>query len=153
MHTNNNNKQTNKQKHYLVIFGSECPLQCPDMLWLIICAYTSLDGVSYYVSLWRFVVVFVYIVNDFRCIFPSLDPCFSVSHFLSEYLCCLRLYCHWLYVKRYVSWSAFLFRSVCLGVWYIIGNSTCIPTSLDPYFSLSLSLNVCSSVRLCYNSL
>ena len=41
--TTTTNKQTNKQKHYLVIFGSECPLQCPDMLWLIICAYTSLD--------------------------------------------------------------------------------------------------------------
>ena len=89
MHTNNNNnnKQTNKQTKTLVIFGFECPLQCPDMLWLIICAYTSLDGVSYYVSLWRFVVVFVYIVNDFMCIFPSLDPCFSLSDFLSEYLC------------------------------------------------------------------
>ena len=84
----------------LSLFGSECPLQCPDMLWLIVCAYASLDHVCFSLSLWTSVVVFGYIVFDCRFIFPSLDPCFSLSFFLNTSIS-VRLYCHWLYVNRF----------------------------------------------------
>ena len=94
-------------------------------------------------SLWISVGAFGYIVTDCRCIFPSLDPCFSLSLNTSM---SVRLYCHWLYVNRYVYWSAFLSLSVCLSVRYIVGNYTCIRTSLDSYFFLSLCLWICVAV-------
>ena len=111
-------------------FCSECPFQCPDMLWLVVCAYTSLDRVWFSLSLWRSVVVFGYIVNDCRCIFPSLNPCFSLSLSLS------------LWIPLFVSG-------------YFVTDCTCIGTCLDPRFSLSFSLSVSVSgilsviVRVC----
>ena len=140
----------------LSLFGSECPFQCPDMLWLIVCAYASLDHVCFSLSLWRSLVVFGYIVTDCRCIFPSLDPCVSLSFSLNTSIS-VRLYCHWLFVRRYVSWSTFLSLSFVMSV----SVSGVLSVNLRVYvrllirisFSLSLSLNVCSSVRLFYNSL
>ena len=99
------------------LFLSECPFQCPDILWFIVCAYTLLDRVYFSLSLWISVVVFRYIVTHCRCIFPTLDPYFSLSSSLNTSIN-VRLYCHWFYVNRYVSWSMFLglFLSVCLSV-------------------------------------
>ena len=100
-------------------------------------------------SLWISVEVFGYIVTDCRCIFPSLDPCFSLSLSLSLSLntsMSVRLYCHCSYVNIYVYWSAFLSLSVCLSLRYIVGNHTCIRTSLDSYFFLSLCLWICVAV-------
>ena len=95
------------------LFCYECPFQCLDILWLVVCAYTSLDRVWFSLSLWRFVVVFGYIVNDCRCMFPSLDPCFCLS--LS------------IWIPLYLSG-------------YIVTDCTWIGTSLDLRFSLSFSL-------------
>ena len=58
----------------------------------------------------------------------------------------VRLYCHCSYVNIYVYWSAFLSLSVCLSLRYIVGNHTCIRTSLDSYFFLSLCLWICVAV-------
>ena len=94
------------------LFCSECPFQCPDMLWLIVCAYTSLDRVWFCLSLWRSIVAFGYIVTDCRCIFPSL-------HALSFSL--------WI--------PLFVFG-------YTVTDCTWIGTWPDPRFSLSFSLSV-----------
>ena len=69
----------------LSLFGSECPFQCPDMLWLIVCAYVSLDHVCFSLSLWISVQVFGYIVTDCRCITDCLLIVF-IFLFLSAYL-------------------------------------------------------------------
>ena len=138
------------------LFGSECPFQCPDMLWLIVCTDTSLDRVWFSLSIWRSVVVFGYIVTDCRCIFPSLDPCFSLSFSLNTSIS-VRLYCHWLFVRRYVSWSTFLSLSFVMSV----SVSGVLSVNLRVYVrllirtsvSLSLALNVRSSVQICYDSL
>ena len=51
-----------------------------------------------------------YIIIHSWCICTSLDPSlFSVIVYI-----CVRLYCHWLYGYRYVSYSAFL--SICLSL-------------------------------------
>ena len=75
----------------------------------------------------------------------SLFLSFSLNTFLS-----VRLYYHWLYLQRYVSWSAFLclFLSVSVSP-YIFANCTCIRTSLDSYFFLSLCLWMCVAVSGC----
>ena len=120
------------------LFGSECPFQCPDMLWLYVCAYTSLDRVWFSLSLWRSVVVFGYIVTDCRCIFPSLDPCFSLSLSLNTSIS-VRLYCYWLGTCLDPRFSLSFALSVSVSP-YIFGNCTCMRTSLDSCFFLSLCL-------------
>ena len=92
--------------------------------YLNICISLWLYCDSLYV--YMYVTVFSYIVT-----FPSLDPCFSLSlSFSLNTSFSVGLYCHWLYMNRYMSWSAFLSLSVCLNIRYIISNSTCIRTSL-----------------------
>ena len=74
------------------------------------------------VSLWMSVPESGYIIIHCMCIyvawswlFFSMWPCFSV--FSLNGFIGFRLYCHWLSVYRFVSWSAFLsmFLSVCLS--------------------------------------
>ena len=111
------------------LFGSEFPFQSPDMLWLIVCAYMSLDLLFFFFLLLLLLLLNICISVRLnlslivgRCIFPSLDPCFSLSLPLSLSLSfslntsiCVRLYCHWLHVNRYVSWFAFLSLSVSVS--------------------------------------
>ena len=113
---------------------SECQYQCPAILWLIVCAYTSLHRDTYSLALWISAWI-GYIVTHCSCICTSLDACFSV--FSLNASIGFRLYCHWLSVYRFVSWSAFLsvFLFVLVSA-YIAANSACICTSLYPYFSL-----------------
>ena len=88
-----------------------------------------------------------------RCIFPSLDPCFfslSVSFSLNTSIS-VRLYCHWLHVNRYVSWSSYL--SFCLSVSVSGILSVILRVSWFVFLSLSVFLNVCSNVSLFYHSL
>ena len=107
----------------------ECLYHCLATLWLIVCAYTSIHPVSYSLSFWISVLVFGYIVTHCTCICTSLC-CATLSLIVGVYFHLLirvslsfslntsisvRLYCHWLYMNRYVSWSAFLSLSVCLS--------------------------------------
>ena len=80
------------------------------------------------------------------CLYFSQNICVSVW-----------LYCHWLYVYVYVSWSVFtgtsldprfsLSFSLSVSVFgYIIGKSACIRTSVDSYFFVSLCLWMCVAV-------
>ena len=47
------------------LFVYECLYPCPAILWLTVCAYTSLLRVGYSLSLWISVLVFGYIVTHF----------------------------------------------------------------------------------------
>ena len=126
---------------------------------------TLLVFLSLIVFLWMFIPVSECIIVHFWCICTYLDPCFSLSFSLIVYVC-VRLYCHWLYVYRYISYSAFLSISLYLSfsesgciigklhvceqartsrsVWnsvlekwcMIIIIPACIYTSLDSYFRL-----------------
>ena len=119
--------------------------------------------------LWMCIPVSDYIIIHSWCICTSLDSCFFLAFSLIVYIC-IRLYCHWLYVYRYISYSTIclsLFPSLSQCPGYIIGNlhacdqtrsvrSVCnstlenlciislnsayIPTSLYLYFCLSLWL-------------
>ena len=75
--------------------------------------------------LWMCIAVSNYIIIHSWCICRSLDSCFSLAFSLIFYIC-VQLYCHWLYVYRYVSYSAFLSisHSLCLSQCpgYIISN-------------------------------
>ena len=157
-------------EHLCIIINSACKRTSIDSyfylsLWLWmsvpVSGYVITDCMCIYVSwsclflssLWRSVVVFGYIVIDCRCIFPSFDPCFSLSFSLNTFLS-VELYYHWLYVQKYVSWSVFLSLSLCLfQCLLILSVIVCIYVSLLIRISFSLSLNVCSSVSLCYQSL
>ena len=55
-----------------------------------------------------------YIVTRCTCMCTSIDPCLSVSFPLNAFTN-VRLYCHWLYVYSYVSWSAFVSVFLCLS--------------------------------------
>ena len=136
------------------LFGSECPFQRPDMLWLIVCTYTSLDRVWFSLSIWRSVVVFGYIVTDCRCIFPSLDPCFSLT--LSLWIPQLVFGyivtdCTWIGTCLGPRFSLSFSLSECPVYCPLFYVYTYVP--LFVILSLSLSLNVCSSVSLFYHSL
>ena len=102
---------------------SEWVYQCPAILSLIVGVYVRLlIRVSLCLFPWRFLLLFGYIF------------CISVG-----------LYCHWLYVYMYVSWSVLLSLSVSMPQWvlgYIVTGCMCTGTSLDPRFSLSFSLSV-----------
>ena len=99
------------------IFGSECPFQSPDILWLIVCAYIRLLIVFVFLFLSEYMqYCWAKFVTDCRCIFPSLDPCFSLS-----------------------VWTPLLVFSC------IVTDCTWKGTCLDPRFSLSFALSV--SVR------
>ena len=117
------------------LFGFVCPFQCPNMLWLIVCAYTSVDRVYFSLSLSIFVLVFGYIVIHCTCICTSLGPCFSVSSF-------------WMPLSVFG---------------YIVIDCPCIVSSLDPHiylcFSFSVSVSayitansvcICTSIYLCF---
>ena len=64
--------------------------------------------------LWMCTPVSEYIIHSW-CICTCLDPCFCLSFSMIVYVC-VRLYRHWLYVYRYVCYSAYLSISlyVCL---------------------------------------
>ena len=73
--------------------------------------------------LWMCIPVSEYIIIYSWCICTALDPCFCLSFSVIVYIC-VRLYCHWLYGYRYVSYSAFLsvFPSIFFNVRYIVDN-------------------------------
>ena len=127
------------------LFVSECLYQCPATLWLIVSAYTSLHRDIYSLALWISAFMNGYSATHCTCICTSLDTCFSVFS-LNDSLG-FRLYCHWLSVYRFVSWSVFL--SMFLFVWvfaYIAANSACICTSLYLCFPLTFCLWMCTPV-------
>ena len=107
---------------------------------------TSIDS-YFYLSLWLWMSVPVsgYVITDCMCINISWS-CLFLS-FSLEICSSVLLSCHWLYVHRYVSWSAFLslFLSISVSP-YIFGNCTCIRTSLGSYFFLCLCLWMCTVV-------
>ena len=137
------------------LLGSEFPFQSPDMLWLILCAYMSHDRVFVCfcflsLNICSSVRLNVSLIVG-RCIFPSLDPCFfslSVSFSLNTSIS-VRLYCHWLHVNRYVSWSSYF--SFCLSV--SVSGILSVILRVSWFVFLSLFLNVCSNVSLFYHSL
>ena len=122
---------------------SACIRQCPAILLLIVCPYTSLHCVSVSFSLWISVLVLGYMSLIVR-VYMYVSWSVWLSHFLSmNTSICVRLCSHWLYVYRYLSASKFL--SVSMS-WYIIGKPACIRTSLDWYFFVSLCLCMCEAV-------
>ena len=96
------------------LFVCEYQYQCPAILWFTVCVYTSLDRVCFSLFLWISVLVFGYVVIHCTCICTSINPCLSVSFPLNASTN-VRLYCHWLYVYSYVSWSAFFSVFLCLS--------------------------------------
>ena len=111
------------------LFGSECPLQCPDMsLCLsrctVVCRHTYLDRIRFALSLWISVVVIGYIITHCTCICQSLDSCFFLCFFFQ----CL--YCPWLKFYRYLFWSVF------------------VTLSFLPFFFFCFVVNVSIRVRL-----
>ena len=80
----------------------------------IACVCTSLyPCFSLSLCVWMCIPVSDYIIIHSWCICTYLDPCFSLSFSVIVYIC-VRLYCHWLYVYRYVSYSTFLSISLSL---------------------------------------
>ena len=108
----------------------------------------SLDSVCFSLSLCISVVVFGDIVAHCTRILSSLDSVFLSFSFSLNTSFSVRLYCHWLYVQKYVSWSAFLSLSVCLFQCLLI-FSVIVCVCVRPlilFLSLSLSLNAILSL-------
>ena len=107
---------------YFFLFRAECLYKFSDILWLIVCPYTSLGRVCFSLSLWISVVVIGYIVIHCMCLCPSLGLCFSLS----------------------------LTLSMPIGVFgYIVTDCSSIGTSLDrriPLFFPSLCLSQCTGI-------
>ena len=78
------------------------------------------------------------IVRVYVCLLMPVSLWISVVVFLNASIS-VRLCCHWLYMYWYLSWSAFLSLFLCLSQYPEILLS-CIRTSLDSYFFVSLSL-------------
>ena len=91
----------------------------------------------------------IYVSPLYLCLFFSLNICISVG-----------LYCHWLYVYMYVSWSVCL--SLTFSLWmplsvfgYIVTDCTCIGTSIHLrvyvrlLIGISLTLFVSECVKQC----
>ena len=95
------------------LFVYECLYQCPAILLLILCAYTSLLRVSYSLTLWIPVLAFGYIVTHCTCICTSLHPYLSVFS---------------LWMPLYV-------------FSYIVTYCPCIVSSLGSYFYLCFYLS------------
>ena len=99
------------------------------------CIRTALDSyffLTFCLNVFTRIRTYTYTINHCRCICTSLDPTFSLSVFLWRFL--LLFYC-------------------CSAI-SIVTECTCIGTSLHSYFCLmSLTLNVRSSVRICYDSM
>ena len=137
------------------LFCYECPFQCLDILWLVVCAYTSLDRVWFSLSFWRSVVVFGYIVNDCRCIFPSVHTFLSlplsiwIPLFVFGYIA---IDCTWIGTCLDPLFSLSFSLSVLVSGILSLIVRVCVRL-LIRIFSLSLSLNMCSSVSLFYHSL
>ena len=68
---------------YFFLFRAECLCQFSDILWLIVCTYTSLCCVCFSISVWISVVVIGYIITHSMCLCPTLDRCFFLSLTLS----------------------------------------------------------------------
>ena len=89
--------------------------------------------------------MFGYIVTHCTCICTSLDARFSV--FSLNASIGFRLYCHWLSVYTFVSWSAFLTMFLFVSVSaYIAANFACICTSLYLCFPLTFCHWICTPV-------
>ena len=95
------------------------------------------------------VTVSGYIMTHCNSIYGfALRFCLSFS----QIICIsVELYCHWLYVYRYVSWSVFvslsLFLSQCLNECSaILSQVICVRVRLLIHISLSLSLSLSVSV-------
>ena len=125
-----------RTSHDFSFFVSECLYHCPAILWLIVSAYTSLHRDIYSLALWISALMFGYIVTHCTCICTSLDTCFSVFS-LNDSLG-FRLYCHWLSVYRFVSWSAFL--SMFLFVWVFAYIAAVLRVYARHFTCVSLSL-------------
>ena len=127
---------------------SACIRQCPAILLLIVCPYTSLHCVSVSFSLWISVLVLGYMSLIVRVyMYVSWSVCLSHFHSVNASIC-VRLYCHWLYVYRSslrLSFSLSLFFSVSVS-WYNIGKPACIRTSLDWYFFVSQCVKQCPTI-------
>ena len=121
------------------------------------CIYISWS-VFLSLSHWMPISVFGYIVSDYNYVGTSPDQRFCLSRSPSFSFCLnvftsVRLYCHSLYVYMYVSWSESF--SLCFpeGFYYcsatFFGDCTCIGTSLETRFSLSLFFSLSFSLSQC----
>ena len=93
------------------------------------CICTSLYlcfSLSLTVYFWMFIPESECIIVHSWCICTYLDPCFSLFFF--DCYVCVRLYCHWLYVYRYISYCAFLSISLylCLSQCLVVLSVICM---------------------------
>ena len=145
---------------FVSLVSYECLYQCVRLYchWLYVYRYVSWSAfVSLFFSL--SVSVSWYIIGNSACIRTSLDSYFFFSLFLwmwvavSDYII---IHTVGVYVRLLIRSSHPLFPWMFLSVFgYIVTDCTCIGTSHDPrfflfFFSLSLFLSVCLSVRVYY---
>ena len=114
---------------------------------LIGCVYVPVF-LSLTFCLWMCIPVSEYIIIQSWCISTSFDPCFYHSFSMIVYVC-IRLYCHWQYVYRYVSYSAFSSISLYLCLSQCPGIASVICMYVNKRIQLGQCVRTLSKMCVC----